>query len=179
MTQRALYGIVAEFPTPTPIVAAAQELHRGGLRFIDAYTPYPIEELNEMLGPRHRWGIPLVTLVGALLGAISSTFVQYWAATIDYPLNIGGRPLNSWPAFTVSSFELTLLFAIAGAFVAFLAASRLPLLYHPVFAAADFARASQDRFFLSVRASDPHFDAASVRAILERYGAAPIDEVLA
>ena len=179
MTQQALYGIVAEFPTLAPIVAAAQELHRAGLRFIDAYTPYPVEELNEMLGARHRWGVPLATLIGALLGAIASTFVQYWAATIDYPLNIGGRPLNSWPAFTVSSFELTLLFAIAGAFVAFLAASRLPLLYHPVFAAADFARASQDRFFLSVRASDPSFDAAAVRAILERHGAAPIDEVLA
>jgi hypothetical protein len=110
---------------------------------------------------------------------VTATFVQYWAAAIDYPLNIGGRPLNSWPAFTVSSFEVTLLFAIAGGFVAFLAAGRLPLLYHPVFAAADFARASQDRFFLSIEAHDAHFDRAAVRAILERHGAAAIDEVFA
>ena len=127
----------------------------------------------------HGIWLGVATLGGALFGAVAGTFVQYWAAAISYPLNIGGRPYNSWPAFTVSSFEVTLLCAIAVGFVAFLAASRLPLLYHPVFVAPNFARASQDRFFLSVESSDPHFDAGAVRAILERHGAAAIEEVLA
>ena len=179
MSEPHLYGIVGEFPTPSDAAAAADELRAAGLRQIDAYTPYPVAEIDAVLPRRRRQGVAPVTLAGAVLGAVTATFVQYWAAAIDYPLNIGGRPLNSWPAFTVSSFEVTLLFAIAGGFVAFLAAGRLPLLYHPVFAAADFARASQDRFFLSIEAHDAHFDRAAVRAILERHGAAAIDEVFA
>ena len=177
MSEPHLYGIVGEFPTPRDAAAAADELRAAGLRQIDAYTPYPVAEIDAVLPRRRRQGVAPVTLAGAVLGAVTATFV--WAAAIDYPLNIGGRPLNSWPAFTVSSFEVTLLFAIAGGFVAFLAAGRLPLLYHPVFAAADFARASQDRFFLSIEADDAHFDRAAVRAILERHGAAAIDEVFA
>ena len=179
MSELHLYGIVGEFPTPRDAAAAADELRAAGLRQIDAYTPYPVAEIDAVLPRRRRQGVAPVTLAGAVLGAVTATFVQYWAAAIDYPLNIGGRPYNSWPAFTVSSFEFTLLFALAAGFLAFLAASRLPLLYHPVFAAADFVRASQDRFFLSVESSDPHFDAAAVRAILERHGAAAIDEVFA
>jgi len=179
MTEPALHGIVGEFPTSLGAVTAARQLRDAGFRHIDAYTPYPIEALNEVVHSGRGIGLAMATLAGAVFGAVGSTFVQYWAAAIDYPLNIGGRPLNSWPAFTVSSFEFTLLFALAAGFLAFLAASRLPLLYHPVFAAADFVRASQDRFFLSVESSDPHFDAAAVRAILERHGAAAIDEVFA
>jgi hypothetical protein len=173
-----LYGIIGEFPTPVGAVAAARQLREIRVRLIDAYTPYPVEELDEVLRTPPGLGVALTTLAGAVFGAVSSTFVQYWAAAIDYPINVGGRPYNSWPAFTVSSFEVTLLFAVIFAFLAFLASSRLPLLFHPVFGAADFARASQDRFFLAVEAADPHFDAATVRAILERHGAAPIDEVL-
>ena len=178
MREPALYGIVGEFATAQAAAAAAYQLREAGLRHIDAHTPFPVTELDDALPhePR-RLEIAPMTLAGALIGAISSTFVQYWAAAIDYPLNIGGRPLNSWPAFTVSSFEVTLLFAVTGGFIAFLAFSGLPRLYHPVFAAPGFARASQDRFLLSVEASDPRFDAAAVRAILERHGAAPIDEV--
>jgi hypothetical protein len=179
MTEAALHGIVGEFPALPGVVAAAHELRQAGFRHLDAYTPYPVEELNEAVHSGHGIWLGLATLAGAVFGAVTSTFVQYWAAAIDYPLNIGGRPYNSWPAFTVSSFEFTLLFALAAGFLAFLAASRLPLLYHPVFAAADFARASQDRFFLSVESSDPRFDAGAVRAILERHGAAAIDEVFA
>jgi len=179
MSEPRLYGIVGEFPTPDGVIAASRELRETGLRHIDTYTPYPVEQLDAVLETRRPLGVALVTIAGALFGAISATFVQYWAAVIDYPLNIGGRPLNSWPAFTVSSFEVTLLFAIAGGFIALLAFGRLPRLYHPVFAAADFARASQDRFFLSVEARDARFDPVIVRAILERHGAAPIDEVFA
>ena len=121
--------------------------------------------------------LPLLVVAGALFGAFLGYFVQYWAAVIDYPVNIGGRPYDSWPAFTVSAFEVTLLFAIAAGFVGFLIAARLPLLYHPVFAAADFARASQDRFLLCVEARDPRFDAAHIRRILDRAGAERIEEV--
>ena len=179
MSEPTLYGIVCKFPSSHNVVAAARALREIGLRHIDVYTPYPLEELHTVLETPPSIGTALMTLAGALFGAISATFVQYWAAAIDYPLNLGGRPLNSWPAFTVSSFEVTLLFAIAGGFVAFLAAGGLPRLYHPVFTAADFERASQDGFFLSVVASDPQFDTATVRAILERHGAEPIDEVFA
>ena len=179
MSEPALHGIVGEFPTSLGAIAAARQLREAGFRHIDAYTPYPIEELNEVVQSGHAIGLAMATLAGAVFGAVSSTFVQYWAAAIDDPLNSGGQPYNSWPAFRVSSFEFTLLFALAAGFLAFLAASRLPLLYDPVFAAADFARASQDRFFLSIESSDPHFDAAAVRAILERHGAAAIDAVFA
>ena len=177
MSERTLYGIVAEFPTPLGAVTAARELHDNGLRRIDAHTPYPVEELDEIVRSGHGTWLGIATLGGAVFGALTGTFEQYWAAAISYPLNIGGRPYNSWPAFTVSSFEVTLLFAIAAGFAAFLAASRLPLLYHPVFLAPNFARASQDRFFLSIEARDPRYDAATIRAILDRHGAMAIDEV--
>src|SRR5207253_2643447 len=143
----------------------------------DVYSPYPVEELDRAVGSRHGIMLPLLVVAGALFGAFAGYFVQYWAAAIDYPVNTGGRPYDSLPAFTVSAFEVTLLFAIAAGFVGFLIAARLPLLYHPVFAAADFARASQDRFLLCVEARDPRFDAAHVRRILEQHGAERIDEV--
>ena len=177
MSEPALYGIVAEFPTPLGAVTAARELHENGFRQIEAHTPYPVEELDEVVRSGHGVWLGIATLAGAVFGAIAGTVVQYWAAVISYPVNVGGRPYNSWPAFTVSSFEVTLLFAVAAGFVAFLATSRLPLLYHPVFVAANFGRASQDRFFLSVEAHDPRFDAATIRAILDRHGALSIDEV--
>jgi len=177
MSEPPLYGIAGEFPTPLGAVTAARELQDRGFRKIEAHTPYPIEELDEVVRSGHGVWLGIATLAGAVLGAVTGTFVQYWAAVVSYPVNVGGRPYNSWPAFAVSTFEVTLLFAVAAGFLAFLAASRLPLLYHPVFAAANFARASQDRFFLSVEARDPRFDAATVRAVLERHGALTIDEV--
>jgi len=177
MSERALYGIVGEFSTPLGAVTAARQLHDSGFRQIEAHTPYPVEELDEVVHSGHGAWLGIATLAGALFGAVAGTFVQYWAAVIDYPVNIGGRPYDSWPAFTVSSFEVTLLFAVAAGFVAFLAGSRLPLLYHPVFVAANFARASQDRFFLAVEARDPRFDAGSIREIFRRHGALSIDEV--
>jgi hypothetical protein len=177
MSEPALYGIVGEFPTPVGAVTAARQLYDSGFRRIEAHTPYPVEEFDEVVRSGHGIWLGIAPLAGAAFGAVAGTFVQYWAAAISYPLNIGGRPYNSWPAFTVSSFEVTLLFAVAAGFIAFLAASRLPLLYHPVFVATNFARASQDRFFLSVEARDPRFDATTIRAILERHGALTIDEV--
>ena len=149
-----------------------------GFRQIETYSPYPLDELDQFGPPRRGGFVSAIVCIGALIGAIVGYVVQYWAA-IDYPLNIGGRPLDSWPAFIVSAFEITVLFALAAGFGAFLAGGRLPLFYHPVFAAAGFQRASQDRFLLCVEASDARFGADEVRAILAQHGAERIDEVRA
>ena len=171
MSGPAVHGLIGEFAAPDGIVAAARQLNDSGFRRIDAYTPYPVPQLDQILPSAPRVRLPLIVVAGALLGAFCGYFVQIWAAVIDYPLNIGGRPYHSWPAFTVSAFEITLLLAVTAGFVAFLIGSRLPLYYHPVFTAGEFDRASQDRFFLCVEASDPHFDADHVGDILRRHGA--------
>jgi ActD protein len=176
MSGHPVYGVIGEFATPTGIIAAARQLGDSGFRHLDAYTPYPVETLDRMLGRRRPW-LPLVVLAGTILGAFCGYFVQIWAASIDYPLNIGGRPYDSWPAFTVSAFEITVLFALTAGFVAFLIGSRLPLYYHPVFTAGEFDRASQDRFFLCVEAADPRFDAGRVGDILRRHGAERVQPV--
>lgn len=176
MSGPASHGLIGEFATPAGIVAAARHLGDNGFRHLDAYTPYPVKALDELLGRGRPW-LSLAVLSGALLGAFCGYFVQIWAAAVDYPLNIGGRPYDSWPAFTVSAFEITVLFAIAAGFVAFLIGSRLPLYYHPVFTAGEFERTSQDRFFLCVEAADPRFDAESVADILRRHGAERVEPV--
>ena len=176
MSEPAIHGLIGEFATPAGIVAAARHLDGSGFRRLDAYTPYPVQALDELLGRGRPW-LPLIVVAGTLLGAFCGYFVQIWAASVDYPLNIGGRPYDSWPAFTVSAFEITVLFALTAAFLAFLIGSRLPLYYHPVFTAGEFDRASQDRFFLCVEAADPRFDAERVGDILRRHGAERVEPV--
>jgi hypothetical protein len=166
-----LYGMMAEFGTPAAVIAAARGLHLNGFRRMEAYTPFPVDGLDQVLHGQRRPLLPLLVFGGAAVGAVSSYALQYWAAVVDYPLNVGGRPLNSWPAFTVSSFEMTVLFAVATAFVGLLIFCGLPLLYHPVFNAPDFDRASQDRFFLCVEARDSSFDEARLREMFARYDA--------
>ena len=112
-----MHGLIGEFAAPDRIVAAARQLNDSGFRRIDAYTPYPVPQLDQILPSAPRVRLPLIVVAGALLGALCGYFVQVWAAVIDYPLNIGGRPYHSWPAFTVSAFEITLLFAITAGFV--------------------------------------------------------------
>ena len=177
MSEPAIYGLIGEFATPTGIIAAARQFSEAGFRRLDAYTPYPVTDLDPLLPTGSGLWLPLAVLAGALLGAFCGYFVQIWAASIDYPINIGGRPYDSWPAFTVSAFEITVLFALAAGFVAFLIGSRLPLYYHPVFTAGEFDRASQDRFFLCVEATDPRFDAERVADILRRHGAERVEPV--
>ena len=174
MSDVAAYGIMAEFATPAAVTAAARGLHLDGFRGMEAYTPFPIEGLDEVLHGRRRPLLPLFVFGGAAIGAVSSYALQYWIAAIDYPLNVGGRPLNSWPAFTVSSFEMTVLFAVAAALVGLLIFCGLPLLYHPAFNAPDFDRASQDRFFLCVEARDGSLDEQRLREIFARYDAVRI-----
>ncbi len=177
MSERDRYGVMAEFATPAEVVAAARGLYLNGFRRMDAYTPFPVEGLDEAMRPGRRLWLPAIMFLGGVFGAVLSYFIQYWAAAIDYPINVGGRPYNSWPAFTVSSFEATVLCAVAAGFFGFLLLCRLPRLYHPVFGAADFDRASQDRFFLCVEAEDPRFNAERLRRILDQHGAVRVTEV--
>ncbi len=177
MSEARPYGIMAEFATAEAVTAMARRLYLNGFRRMDAYTPFPVEGLDETLHPRRRPWIPILILFGALVGACYSYFLQYWAAVLDYPINVGGRPYNSWPAFVVPSFEVTVLFGVTTALFALLLFCRLPRLYHPVFNAPDFDRASQDRFFLCVEASDPRFDTERLREVFERHEAVRVSLV--
>jgi hypothetical protein len=160
------YGLLAEFHSPGAVVSAAHVAHSAGYRKLDAYTPYPIEELAEALGVHHS-PLPKMILAGGILGAVAGFGLQYWASVIAYPLNIGGRPLNSWVAFIPPTFETTVLFAAATAVFGMIAVNGLPQPYHPVFNVPAFALASRDRFFLIVEASDPKFDREATRRFLE------------
>jgi len=166
MKRQRIYGLMAEFDSPTTLVAAAHKTHAAGYKKIDAYSPIPIEELAEAIGFHHN-GVPLVVLVGGILGCVSGYAMQWWIHTVSYPLNIGGRPLNSWPAFIVVTFEMTILFAGIAAVFGMLALNGLPMPYHPVFNVPRFALASRNRFFLCIEARDKKFDLAETRRFLE------------
>jgi hypothetical protein len=176
MKRTPVYGLMAEFATPTDIVAAAKRTHEAGYRKIDAYSPFPIEELAEAIG-FHRDGVALVTLVGGLLGMFGGYILQYWIHAINYPINVGGRPFNSWPAFIVVTFEMTILFAGLSAVFGMLALNGLPMPYHPVFNVQRFAFASKDRFFLIIFSSDAKYDPAETRHFLESLEPRSISEV--
>jgi len=152
-----IYGLMAEFHSPETLVEAARRAFREGFRRMDAYTPFPIEGLSEAIG-FHRTRIPLIVLIGGLVGCLGGFFLQYWVAVLDYPINIGGRPLNSWPSFIPVAFELTILIAALSAFFGVLALNGLPMPYHPVFNVKEFELASRNRFFLCIEAADAKFD---------------------
>ena len=175
-TAPALYGLMAEFETPTQLVDACKAAYAEGYRDMDAYSPFPIEEASEAIG-FHKTAVPLVTLVGGLLGGLSGFALQYWINVIAYPLNIGGKPYNSWPAFIVPTFEMTILFAgITGMFGMF-ALNGLPQPYHPVFNVDKFSKVTRDRFFLCVEATDPKFDLTGTHQFMERLKPLSISEV--
>jgi hypothetical protein len=176
MKRTPVYGLMAEFATPTEIVAAAKRTHEAGYRKIDAYSPFPIEELAEAIG-FHRDGVALVTLIGGLLGMSGGYMLQYWIHVINYPINVGGRPLNSWPAFIVVTFEMTILFAGLAAVFGMLALNGLPMPYHAVFNVERFAFASKDRFFLIIFSSDAKYEPAETRRFLESLQPRSIAEV--
>jgi Alternative complex III, ActD subunit len=171
-----IYGMMAEFDTPSDLVAAARHAHEAGYQKIDAYSPFPIEELPEAIG-FHRNGVPLVVLVGGILGGLSGYLMQYWVAAVSYPVNVGGRPYHSWPAFIVVTFEMTILFAGIAAVFGMLALNGLPMPYHPVFNVPRFAFATKDRFFLIIFSSDPKYEAGSTRSFLEGLKPRSISEV--
>ena len=152
-----IYGLMAEFDTPTEILAAARRAHAAGYRKMDAYSPFPVEGLSEAVG-FHKNGVALICLVGGLLGLITAYALQTWINVSSYPLNVGGRPFHAWPAFIVVCFEMTVLFGGLSAAFGMIAMNGLPLPYHPVFNVPSFAAASRDKFFLCIEAADPHFD---------------------
>ena len=152
-----LYGVMAQFDSPSALVAAARETYTAGYRRINGYSPFPIEELSDAIGFK-RTTLPLIVLAGGIIGALGGFFMQYWMEVIDYPINVGGKPFNSWPAFIPITFECTVLAAAFAAVFGMLALNKLPQPYHPVFNAPNFALATRDSFFLVIEANDPKFD---------------------
>jgi hypothetical protein len=164
--QQPIYGIMAEFDDPQSLVDAAAHARDEGYTRMDAYTPFPVEGLNEAIGFHHT-RLPLLVLAGGIIGAVAGFGMQYYAAVIDYPLNIGGKPMNSWPAFIPITFEVTILFAAFTAVLGMLGLNGLPQPYHPVFNVSRFAFASRDQFFLCIESRDPKFDSGAVRRFLQ------------
>jgi hypothetical protein len=171
-----IYGLLAEFHTPGEVVEAARGVREAGYTKVDGYSPFPIEELSEALH-FHKSHLPKIVLGGGILGAFAGWALEYWSSVIAYPLNIGGRPFNAWPAFIVPAFETTILFAAGSAVLGMLALNGLPQPYHPVFNAPSFALATRDRFFICVEAIDPRFDRTQTRRFLESLGASEVSEV--
>jgi hypothetical protein len=165
-TRPPVYGLMAEFDNPTALLEATRRAHAEGYRRMDAYSPFPVEELAEALGMRHT-RMPLVVLIGGILGCLGGYYLQYWTAVVDYPINVGGRPYHSWPSFIVVTFECTILVAGLFAVLGMLGLNGLPMPYHPVFNVERFALATKDRFFLCVEATDPKFDLEATRRFLE------------
>jgi hypothetical protein len=172
----ALYGIMAEFDNPSDLVAAARRTYQEGYRRINGYSPYPIEELSEAIGFTHT-SLPLIVLIGGILGAVGGFFMQYWMEVIDYPLNVGGKPFNSWPAFIPITFECTVLVASFAAVLGMLALNKLPQPYHPVFNAPNFALATRDKFFLVLEANDPKFKHGEATQFMKTLGAMDVNDV--
>jgi hypothetical protein len=166
------YGLMAEFDSPRSLVAACKTAREAGYTKLDAYTPYPIEAVWEALG-HHKSRLPLLVLIGGLAGGIGGFLFQYWVSVIAYPMNVGGRPFNSWVAFIVPSFEMMILFAAFAAVLGMFILNGLPMPYHPAFNVERFAQASRDRYFLLIGAVDPRFDRAATRRFLE--GLEPVE----
>lgn len=174
--QPATHGLVAEFTTPDALVHAAAKARAAGYLQMDAYSPMPVHGLSEALGlaPSR---LPWAVLAAGLTGLVIGLGMQYWMTVIDYPMNVGGRPLASWPSFVPVAFELTILFAALTAVVGMIVRNRLPELHHPIFNARHFDQASTDRFFLCIEAGDPKFDREATRRFLHDAGAAEVSDV--
>lgn len=171
-----IYGLMAEFETPGELVRAARETRERGYSKVEAYSPFPIEELQHALRlPRNK--LPLIVLVGGIVGGALAYLLQYWTTVWYYPLNIGGRPLHSWPMYIVITFEVTVLFAALAAFFGSLALCGFPAPYHPLFNVERFARASRDGFFLAIEANDPLFDRRGTAEFLRSLDAREVSEV--
>ncbi len=175
-SESSLHGLMAEFEQPEELLAAVQRAYHEGYRRMDAYSPFPVEGLAEAMG-RSGTVVPLIVLIGGIVGGLSGYFMQWYATVISYKLNVGGRPFHSWPAYIPITFELTVLSAALCAVVGMLALNRLPEPYHPVFNAPGFERASQDRFFLCLEAVDPKFDLANTRIFLQSLKPVKVTEV--
>jgi len=174
-----LFGLVGVFDSAEAVRRAAARLRAAGFRAFDAYTPYPVEGLDDIVHPGAQLFLPLLMFAAAIVGAAWGFWIQYWDEVLNYPLNVGGRPFNSWPAFIVGAFEFMLLVTVTAGFVGMLARSGLPKLYHPIFEASGFHNASRDRFVICIEATDPRYDGQSLRVLLRELGAEQIEEVRA
>ncbi|MGE3508485.1 MAG: DUF3341 domain-containing protein [Vicinamibacterales bacterium] len=164
-----IHGLVAEFDDPNALVKATELAHRDGYRRMDAYSPFPIEELHHALGaPASK--LPLIVFVGGLIGCLGGFALESWANAVAYPLNVAGKPFIAWPMFIPVTFECTILGASLSAVFGMLALNRLPQPYHPIFNHARFATVSTDRFFLCIEAQDPKFHLDRTRAFLQTLG---------
>jgi Protein of unknown function (DUF3341) len=170
------YGLMAEFDTPTALVAAANAARAEGYTRMDAYSPIPIEELHHAIGFHHT-KLPLIVLIGGIVGGLAGYGLQYWSSVIEYPLNIGGRPFHSWPSFIPVTFETTILVAALTAVFGMILLNGLPMPYHPVFNVKRFSLASSESFFLSVEATDPKFDRLRTLEFMKGIGARELNEI--
>jgi hypothetical protein len=171
-----IYGLMAEFEGPTELVAAARAAREKGYKRLDAYSPFAIEELSDVLHLHHN-KLPLIVLLGGIIGGITGYLLQYYVTVIYFPINIGGRPLHSWPSYIIITFEMTILFAAISAVLGMLALCGLPMPYHPTFNVPRFALASRNRFFLCIEARDPLFDRTATIEFLEGLGPREVSEV--
>src|SRR3954453_1958588 len=171
-----IYGLMAEFDNPTSLVNAAKAAPENGYRKLDAYSPVPIEELSDALH-LHKNRLPLIVLIGGIIGGLTGYALQYYITVIHYPIHVGGRPLHSWPAYIIITFELTILFASLAAVFGLLALCGLPMPYHPTFNVPRFALASRNRFFLCIESDDPLFDHDKTSQFLETLEPREVSEV--
>lgn len=174
--KKPLYGMTAEFDNPSALVAATRAAREKGYRRMDAYSPFPIEELNDVLH-LHRNKLPLIVLLGGITGGLTGYLLQYYVTVWEFPINIGGRPLHSWPSYIIITFELTILFAAISAVLGLLGLCGLPMPYHPMFNVPRFAAATRSRFFLCIEANDPLFDHDSTAKFLESLDPKEVSEV--
>lgn len=172
-----LLGLIGEFGTPEALLDAAKRARGEGFRCIDAFSPFPVEGMDEVLALKGDHRIGWITLAGGIFGILAMVAIQLYV-NVDYPIEVGGRPLFAWPAFAVVDFEIMILCAVTFAVAGMLIINRLPKLYHPLFGTPRFGLASEDRFFLYIDARDPKFDAATTRSFLGTLGAWSIEAVL-
>ncbi len=170
------FGVVAEFESPELLIEAANKALDSGYSKMDAFSPFPVHGLPEAIGFRESY-VPWIVFGGGVSGAIGGFGLQYWVATSAYPLNIGGKPLFSWPSFIPPAFETTILFAAFGAVFGMILLNRLPQPHHPVFDAPNFERATQDRFFLLIEGKDPMYNANDIRTMLQAAGSVNVTEI--
>ncbi|WP_422924302.1 DUF3341 domain-containing protein [Singulisphaera sp. PoT] len=175
-TTAPIFGLMAEYRDPDLLVAAAERAYEEGYRKMDAYAPYPVEGLAEAIGFK-RNALPLLVLTGGITGCLTGLAMMGYTAVVDYPLNVGGRPLFSWPSFIPIMFEMTILFASLTAVFGMLLLNGLPMPHHPVFNVRNFALASRNRFFLCIQADDPKFDRESTKQFLEGLGPKLVSEI--
>ena len=175
--EEGVYGLLAEFDTPQEMVKATIAARTAGFRRMECYTPYPVEEAASALDV-HRTRVPLLTLMGGIMGLTTAFLMQSWMSAISYPINIAGRPLFSWPAFIIPAYEWTILFAGLSAAFSMLALNGMPQPYHPLFNAPNFRiGATDDKFFLCLEATDPQFELTDTRNFLEQFRAVSVVEV--